>query len=79
MATTKKESTIKYQVGTPEAQIKTLSLKISELSEHLKSHKKDFSSRRCLLKMVNKRRRLLSYLKDKDKKSYEVLSKKVKN
>jgi len=79
MATSKKEDKIKYQVGTPEAQIETLGLKITELSEHLKEHKKDFSSRRGLLQMVNKRRRLLTYLKGKDEKAFEVLSKKVKS
>jgi len=78
MAKTKKESTSKYKVGTPEAQIEALGLKIAELSEHLKTHKKDFSSRRGLLHMVNKRRRLLSYLKNKDQKTYEELSKKLK-
>jgi len=79
MATIKKEDKNKYQVGTPEAQIETLGLKITELSEHLKEHKKDFSSRRGLLQMVNKRRRLLSYLKGKDEKSFDTLSKKMKS
>ena len=78
MATIKKETKIEYQVGTPESQIETLGLKITELSEHLKSHKKDFSSRRGLLQMVNKRRRLLSYLKGKDEKSFETMTKKMK-
>lgn len=78
MAISKKEDKIKYQVGTPESQIETLGLKITELSEHLKSHKKDFSSRRGLLQMVNKRRRLLTYLKGRDEKSFDVLSKKMK-
>ncbi len=78
MATIKKEDKIKYQVGTPEAQIETLGIKINELSDHLKSHKKDFSSRRGLLQMVNKRRRLLSYLKGKDEKSFDTISKKMK-
>ena len=78
MATIKKEDKIKYQVGTPESQIETLGIKINELSEHLKGHKKDFSSRRGLLQMVNKRRRLLSYLKGKDEKSFDTISKKMK-
>lgn len=78
MATIKKEEKIKYQVGTPESQIETLGIKINELSEHLKGHKKDFSSRRGLLQMVNKRRRLLSYLKGKDEKSFDTISKKIK-
>lgn len=56
--------------GSAEAQIALLSRRINELSDHLKKHKKDHHSRRGLLKMVNKRRRLLSYLKKNDLESY---------
>ncbi|KKT71323.1 MAG: 30S ribosomal protein S15 [candidate division WWE3 bacterium GW2011_GWE1_44_51] len=59
--------------GSPEVQIALLNEKITKLSAHLKAHKKDNHSRRGLLQMVNKRRRLLSYLKKK--KSWSFLSK----
>ena len=51
--------------GSPEVQIAILSERIKNLSEHMKAHKKDFHSRRGLLIMVGKRRRLLDYLKKK--------------
>ena len=60
--------------GSPEVQIAILSEEISKLSEHLKDHKKDNHSRRGLLQMVNKRRRLLSYLKKKDEERFTVVS-----
>ena len=49
--------------GTPEVQVALLTTHINELTEHLKIHKKDFSSQRGLLKMVGQRRNLLDYLK----------------
>ena len=52
--------------GSPEVQIAVLSYQIAHLTEHLKEHKKDFHSRRGLLKMVGRRRSLLNYLKSKD-------------
>ena len=52
--------------GSPEVQIAVLSHQIKHLTEHLKIHKKDFHSRRGLLKMVGRRRSLLNYLKAKD-------------
>lgn len=52
--------------GSPEVQIAMLSYEIAHLTEHLKIHKKDFHSRRGLLKMVGRRRSLLNYLKSKD-------------
>jgi small subunit ribosomal protein S15 len=63
--------------GSPEVQVALLSEKISKLSEHLKAHKKDNHSRRGLLQMVNKRRRLLSYLKKKDEERYSSLLEKL--
>ena len=63
--------------GSPEVQIAILTERITELTEHLKSHKKDFSSRRGLLKMVSKRRKLLSYLKKTEPSVYEKLIKKL--
>ena len=57
--------------GSPEVQIAILSEKISYLTEHFKTHAKDHHSRRGLLRMVGKRRRLLDYLKDKDVARYK--------
>lgn len=59
--------------GSPEVQVALLSEKIAKLADHLKSHKKDHHSRRGLLQMVNKRRRLISYLKRKDSERYQAL------
>lgn len=56
--------------GSPEVQIAILTEKIRRLSQHLKEHKKDHSSRRGLLKMVGRRRKLLNYLKEKDYDKY---------
>ncbi len=57
--------------GSAEVQIAILTERINSLGEHFKLHKKDFHSRRGLLLMVGRRRRLLKYLKDKDMKKYE--------
>lgn len=59
--------------GSPEVQVAMLTQRVRELTEHLKIHTKDFHSRRGLLKMVGKRRRLLRYLKDKDFNRYRTL------
>lgn len=59
--------------GSPEVQIAVLSQRIKELTEHLKVHKKDFHSRRGLLKMVGKRRGLLNYLQNKDIERYRAI------
>ena len=59
--------------GSPEVQVAILSERISNLTEHFKSHKKDNHSRRGLLKMVSQRRRLLDYLKKKDEARYKAL------
>jgi small subunit ribosomal protein S15 len=61
--------------GSPEVQIALLTEKIKELSEHLKEHKKDNHSRRGLIKMVGKRRRLLEYLKSAEVERYTGLTK----
>jgi small subunit ribosomal protein S15 len=63
--------------GSPEVQIALLTDRINELTEHMKVHKKDVSSRRGLLKMVSNRRTLLGYIKRKDEKAYETLVKKL--
>jgi small subunit ribosomal protein S15 len=59
--------------GSPEVQVAILTERISNLTEHLKTHKKDFHSRRGLLVMVGQRRRLLDYVKGKDKARYDAL------
>lgn len=56
--------------GSPEIQVALLTARIQLLTEHLKTHKKDFHSRRGLISLVNRRRELLSYLKLTDQKSY---------
>ncbi len=63
--------------GTPEVQIGLLTEKINHLTQHLSDNKKDHSSRRGLLKMVGKRRRLLNYLRDKDIEKYRSLIKEL--
>jgi small subunit ribosomal protein S15 len=59
--------------GSPEVQIALLTERINQMTEHLKKHTKDFSSRRGLLKLVGKRRRLLDYLKDTDLDDYRKI------
>ena len=69
-----KEFAIKEgDTGSPEVQVAILSERIKNLTEHLKSHDKDFHSRRGLLIMVGQRRRLLDYVKSKDQSRYESL------
>ena len=63
--------------GSTEGQIAMLTQRINELTEHLKANKKDFASRRGLLKMVGKRRRLLNYLMKKDIEKYRELIKEL--
>ena len=59
--------------GSPEVQIAVLSFRIKSLTEHFKTHKKDNHSRRGLLNMVAKRRKLLDYLKRKDEERYKAI------
>ncbi len=63
--------------GSPEVQIALLTEKINHLAEHLRTHKKDHSSRRGLLRMVGKRSTLLKYLTNKDRKRYLQLIEKL--
>lgn len=70
--------THKKDTGSPEVQIGIFTRKIEELTKHLQTHKKDEHSRRGLLKMVGKRRRLLDYLHKNDPKRYETILKKLK-
>lgn len=69
----KKYATHKGDTGSPQVQIALLSAEIDDLTGHLREHKKDFSSRRGLLKKVGQRRRLMRYLKKDDLKAYEKL------
>jgi small subunit ribosomal protein S15 len=66
-------ATMEGDTGSPEVQVAILSERIRNLTEHLKTHKKDFHSRRGLLMMVGQRRRLLDYLKGKEAARYERL------
>ena len=76
LATAKKTTLIERfrthdtDTGSPEVQIAILSSRIGELTEHFKTHKKDHASRRGLLMLVSKRRRLLDYLKTHDTDRY---------
>ncbi len=63
--------------GSVEVQIALLSQKISELTEHLKTNQKDFATKRGLLMMVGRRKRLLSYLKERNLDGYRELIKKL--
>lgn len=69
----KKYQSHKDDTGSTEVQIAILTKKVSDLTKHLKEHKKDFDSRRGLLMMVGKRRRLLNYLKKIDEEKYTKL------
>ena len=78
----KQEIINKYQLhendtGSPEVQIALLTERINHLNEHLKIHKKDFSTQRALISLVGKRRALLNYLKDKDIERYRAIVKEL--
>ena len=82
MSITKQELIAEYatksgDTGSPEVQIAILSERITNLTEHLKTHKKDFHSRRGLLMMVGQRRRLLDYLGRKNRARYEEIVKRL--
>ncbi|RME25012.1 MAG: 30S ribosomal protein S15 [Deltaproteobacteria bacterium] len=59
--------------GSPEVQVALLTFRIKQLTEHFKQHKKDFHSRRGLLKLVSRRRKLLQYLRKGDEQRYQKL------
>lgn len=73
----KKYATKKGDTGSPEVQVAILTTRIEELSQHMQQHKKDFHSRRGLLAMVAKRRKLLDYLKKNDEGRYQKLIKEL--
>ena len=62
--------THEHDTGSPEVQIALLTARITELTEHLRTHKKDHASRRGLLMMVSKRSSLLTYLRNRDRNRY---------
>ncbi|MDH3770358.1 MAG: 30S ribosomal protein S15 [Nitrospirota bacterium] len=66
-------ATVTGDTGSPEVQVAVLTERITNLTEHLKMHKKDFASRRGLLMMVGQRRRLLDYLRRKEQGRYSTL------
>jgi len=74
----KKFRTHETDTGSPQVQIAILTEEIKELTEHLKKHKHDFSSRRGLLKKVGERRKLLKYLQKEDSKAFAELADKLK-
>jgi len=63
--------------GSPEVQVAILTERINNLTEHMKTHAKDFHSRRGLIMMVNKRRRLLNYVQKKSEPRYQEIIKKL--
>ena len=63
--------------GSPEVQVALLTININKLQDHFAAHKADHHSRRGLIRMVNSRRKLLDYLKDKNSDRYSVLIKKL--
>lgn len=76
-AVIEKFKTHEKDTGSPQVQIAILTERINGLTDHFKAHKKDHHSRQGLLKLVNKRRRLLEYLKSEDKSEYENIIKKL--
>ncbi|MCH8239931.1 MAG: 30S ribosomal protein S15 [Proteobacteria bacterium] len=70
-------ATSKGDTGSPEVQVAILTERIVNLTEHFKTHKKDNHSRRGLLKMVSRRRRLLDYVKSRDEERYTKLIKRL--
>ena len=74
----KKFKTHAHDTGSSEVQIAILTEEVNELTGHLQQHKKDFSSRRGLLRKVGQRRRLLKYLEKENEESYFSLIKKLK-
>lgn len=81
-AETKSEIIKGYQLqegdtGSPEVQVALLTRNINGLQDHFRAHRKDHHSRRGLIRMVNQRRKLLDYLKDKDVSRYQSLIKRL--
>ena len=83
LSTERKSSIVKEyargdaDTGSPEVQVALLSARISDLTDHFSEHKRDHHSRKGLLMLVNKRRKLLDYLKKKDQDRYQELIKRL--
>ncbi|MEJ2604211.1 MAG: 30S ribosomal protein S15 [Gammaproteobacteria bacterium] len=83
LSTERKSSIVKdygrgdADTGSPEVQVALLSARISDLTDHFSEHKRDHHSRKGLLMLVNKRRKLLDYLKKKDQDRYQDLIKRL--
>ena len=75
--TVKDYATHKGDTGSPEVQVALITERINHLTEHLKVHKKDFTSRRGLLMMVGQRARLLKFLQSTDMERYQTLIKRL--
>lgn len=75
LETIDKHRTHDSDTGSPEVQVALITARITQLTEHFRSHKQDHHSRRGLLKLVGKRRRMLDYLKSKDVERYRSLIK----
>jgi small subunit ribosomal protein S15 len=73
----KEFATKKGDTGSPEVQVAILTARITDLTEHFKTHKKDNHSRRGLLRLVSQRRRLLDYLKSRDESRYQAIIEKL--
>jgi len=73
----KEYATHEGDTGSSEVQIALLTARITHLTEHLREHRKDFHSRRGLIHMPNRRRKLLDYLKRQDLKKYEEIIKRL--
>ena len=76
-AATAKVGAAKNDTGGSASQVAVLTERIAELTDHLKTHKKDFATRRALLQMVGKRRRLLRYISERDSQGYLKLIEKL--
>ncbi len=74
----KKYQTHKDDTGSPQVQIAILTYRIKELQDHLKGHKKDFHSRRGLLQLVGRRRRLMKYMEKTDENELKKLKQDLK-
>lgn len=74
----KKFATHKNDTGSPQVQIAILTAEVADLTGHLRTHKKDHSSRRGLIRKVNERRRLLKYLEREDAKAWKKLKEALK-
>ena len=70
-------ATVENDTGSPEVQVAMLSKRISDLTEHLRTHPKDHYSRRGLLKLVGRRRRFLNYMQKHDLEGYRALIKEL--